>query len=145
MTQERRPGGRSIVRKTAGFGFTETEPEFTGYFARVEFTDPPMLHAGHHDTPVGTYIFDPPDMIRMIEFDGGACHRTQPITCDHVQAVIRRIARTQIDVKTLELATTWTDRAVLAGDAAHIHSPLGGQGLNLGFGNATNLGWKLWL
>lgn len=52
------------------------------------------------------------------------------------------------------LATTWTDRAyqatgyrngrvLLAGDAAHIHSPLGGQGLNLGLGDAMNLGWKL--
>src|SRR5262249_25835230 len=49
---------------------------------------------------------------------------------------------------------TWTDRAqqatayrhgrvLLAGDAAHIHSPLGGQGLNLGLGDAMNLGWKL--
>ncbi|MGO4781007.1 FAD-dependent monooxygenase, partial [Lysobacter sp. 2RAB21] len=50
--------------------------------------------------------------------------------------------------------TTWTDRTyqatayrngrvLLAGDAAHIHSPLGGQGLNLGLGDAMNLGWKL--
>ncbi len=54
----------------------------------------------------------------------------------------------------VELAATWTDRAyqatayrsgrvLLAGDAAHIHSPLGGQGLNLGLGDAMNLGWKL--
>src|SRR6202007_3156963 len=53
-----------------------------------------------------------------------------------------------------QLATTWTDRAyqttayrkgrvLLAGDAAHVHSPLGGQGLNLGLGDAMNLGWKL--
>ena len=54
----------------------------------------------------------------------------------------------------LHIAATWTDRAyqateyrrgrvLLAGDAAHIHSPLGGQGLNLGLGDAMNLGWKL--
>jgi hypothetical protein len=54
----------------------------------------------------------------------------------------------------LQVASTWTDRArqathyrngrvLLAGDAAHIHSPLGGQGLNLGLGDALNLGWKL--
>jgi len=57
-------------------------------------------------------------------------------------------------VLSLALATTWTDRAcqaaayqhgrvLLAGDAAHTHSPLGGQGLNLGMGDAMNLGWKL--
>lgn len=57
-------------------------------------------------------------------------------------------------VTALELAATWTDRAfqateyrkgrvLLAGDAAHTHSPLGGQGLNLGLGDAMNLGWKL--
>ena len=57
-------------------------------------------------------------------------------------------------LKALHVATTWTDRArqattyrneriLLAGDAAHIHAPLGGQGLNLGLGDAMNLGWKL--
>jgi len=57
-------------------------------------------------------------------------------------------------VTALHVAATWTDRAhqattyrkgrvLLAGDAAHIHSPLGGQGLNLGLGDAMNLGWKL--
>lgn len=90
----------------------------------------------------------------MVEFDGGAFHRTQPITLAHVQAVLRRIAGTDVTVMALHLATTWTDRAfqatayrkgrvLLAGDAAHTHSPLGGQGLNLGLGDAMNLGWKL--
>lgn len=147
-------GARSTVRKAARFGFTGTAPEFTGYFAQIELADPAMLEPGHHDTPNGTYIFDLPDMIRMVEFDGGACHRLQPITRDHVQAVLRRISGTQTEVTALGLATTWTDRAylateyrkgrvLLAGDAAHIHSPLGGQGLNLGVGDAMNLGWKL--
>ncbi|MGN8135261.1 FAD-dependent monooxygenase [Paraburkholderia sp. 22099] len=147
-------GARSIVRKAARFGFIGTDPEFTGYFARIELADPAMLEPGHHDTSNGTYIFDLPDMIRMVEFDGGASHRIQPITRDHVQAVLRRISGAQIEVTALGLATTWTDRAylateyrkgrvLLAGDAAHIHSPLGGQGLNLGLGDAMNLGWKL--
>jgi len=147
-------GGRSIVRKAAGFGFAGTEPEFTGYFAQVELADPSMLKPGHHDTPAGTYVFDLPDMVRMVEFDGGAHHRAAPITRDHLQAVLRRISGVEVELTAIGLATTWTDRAylateyrrgrvLLAGDAAHIHSPLGGQGLNLGLGDAMNLGWKL--
>jgi hypothetical protein len=92
--------------------------------------------------------------IAMVEFDGGAYHRSQPITGEHVQAVLRRISGTDVTVTALHVATTWTDRAqqattyrrgrvLLAGDAAHIHSPFGGQGLNLGLGDAMNLGWKL--
>ena len=90
----------------------------------------------------------------MVDFDGGAFHRTRPITRDHIEAVLRRISGADVRVATLEFATTWTDRAhqasvyrkgrvLLAGDAAHIHAPLGGQGLNLGLGDAMNLGWKL--
>ena len=100
------------------------------------------------------YTYARPGTIAMVEFDGGACHRAQPMTLDHVQAVLRRISGTDITLTALRLATTWTDRAyqatayrkgrvLLAGDAAHIHSPLGGQGLNLGLGDAMNLGWKL--
>lgn len=59
-----------------------------------------------------------------------------------------------VGVTALHRAATWTDRAyqatthrngrvLIAGDAAHIHSPLGGQGLNLGLGDAMNLGWKI--
>jgi 2-polyprenyl-6-methoxyphenol hydroxylase-like FAD-dependent oxidoreductase len=147
-------GGRSAVRKAAGFGFTGTDPEFTGYFAQVEFADPSMVEPGDHHTPYGTYIFDLPDMIRMVEFDGGAHHRVEPITSDHLQAVLRRVSGSDVALTAIGLATTWTDRAhlateyrrgrvLLAGDAAHIHSPLGGQGLNLGIGDAMNLGWKL--
>lgn len=147
-------GGRSAVRKAAGFGFNGTDPEFTGYFAQIELADPSMLEPGHHDTPTGTYIFDLPDMIRMVEFDGGVHHRMDPITRDHLQAVLRRISGTDVELTAIGLVTTWTDRAhlateyrrgrvLLAGDAAHIHSPLGGQGLNLGLGDAMNLGWKL--
>jgi hypothetical protein len=95
-----------------------------------------------------------PGVIGMVDFDGGAFHRTQPITREQVQAVLRRIAGVDVTVNALSLASTWTDRSqqattyrkgrvLLAGDAAHVHSPLGGQGLNLGLGDAMNLGWKL--
>ncbi|MGF7148808.1 2-polyprenyl-6-methoxyphenol hydroxylase-like FAD-dependent oxidoreductase [Sphingomonas zeicaulis] len=147
-------GGRSAVRRAAGFSFTGTDPEFTGYFAQVEFADPSLLEPGHHDMPDGTYIFDLPNMIRMVEFDGGAHHRIEPISGNHLEAVLRRISGADIALTAIGPVTTWTDRAylateyrqgrvLLAGDAAHIHSPLGGQGLNLGLGDAMNLGWKL--
>jgi 2-polyprenyl-6-methoxyphenol hydroxylase-like FAD-dependent oxidoreductase len=147
-------GGRSTVRKAGGFGFVGTDPEFTGYSAEIEMADPDKLRTGRHYTPTGMYTFSPPGTIAMADFDGGAFHRTQPITIEHMQAVLRRISGTDVTVTALKLAATWTDRAyqatsyrrgrvLLAGDAAHIHSPLGGQGLNLGLGDAMNLGWKL--
>lgn len=146
-------GGRSTVRKAAGIGFTGTDPEFTGYSAQVELADPAMLEPGRHYTSTGMYTFAPPGTIAMVDFDGGAFHRSEPMR-DHVEAVLRKVAGVEVTVTALHLAATWTDRAyqatdyrkrrvLLAGDAAHVHSPLGGQGLNLGLGDAINLGWKL--
>jgi 2-polyprenyl-6-methoxyphenol hydroxylase-like FAD-dependent oxidoreductase len=147
-------GGRSAIRKAGAFEFAGTDPEFTGYSVEVEMADPEALRPGRHYTPTGMYTYARPGTIAMVEFDGGACHRAEPITLEHVQAVLRRVSGTEITLTRLQLATTWTDRAyqvttyrkgrvLLAGDAAHIHSPLGGQGLNLGLGDALNLGWKL--
>jgi len=147
-------GGRSTVRKAGGFEFVGTDPEFTGYSVEVEIADPDKLRLGRHYTPTGMYTFARPGTIAMVEFDGGAYHRNEPITLEYVQAVLRRISGVDVTLTALQLATTWTDRAyqatayhkgrvLLVGDAAHIHSPLGGQGLNLGLGDAMNLGWKL--
>jgi 2-polyprenyl-6-methoxyphenol hydroxylase-like FAD-dependent oxidoreductase len=147
-------GGRSTVRKAGGFDFVGTDPEFTGYTVRVEMADPEKLSQSRTYTPKGMYFQSRPGTIAMVEFDGGAFHRSQPLTLEQVQGVLRRISDTDVTVTALRLATTWTDRAcqamayrkervLLAGDSAHIHSPLGGQGLNLGLGDAMNLGWKL--
>jgi len=147
-------GGRSTVRKSCGFDFVGTDPEFTGYSIDVELADPEKLKPGRNFTSTGMYTFAPPGTIALVDFDGGAFHRTAPITREHVQEVLRRVSCTDVTITTLRLAATWTDRArqastyrrgrvLLAGDAAHTHSPLGGQGLNLGLGDAMNLGWKL--
>ena len=148
-------GSRSVVRKAGGFEFAGTEPEFTGYSTRVDIADPEKLKPGRNLTERGMYLQSQPGYIMIQDFDGGAFHDSgKPVTLENVQEVLRRISDTNVTIATLHIATTWTDRArqattyrnrrvLLAGDAAHIHSPLGGQGLNLGLGDAMNLGWKL--
>jgi 2-polyprenyl-6-methoxyphenol hydroxylase-like FAD-dependent oxidoreductase len=148
-------GSRSAVRKLGGFEFAGTEPEFTGYSTHVDIVDPEKLNPGRNLTPRGMYLQSQPGFLVLQDFDGGAFHSTdKPITLEHVQEVLRRISNTDVTISVLHIATTWTDRArqvtayrngrvLLAGDAAHIHAPLGGQGLNLGLGDAMNLGWKL--
>ncbi|TPG66598.1 FAD-dependent monooxygenase [Hymenobacter nivis] len=148
-------GARSAVRKAGGFDFAGTEPEFTGYTAHLDLTGAEQLRPGRNLTATGMYLQSQPGYVVVQDFDGGAFHNSgQPATREHVQAVLRRVSETDVTVSALHLATTWTDRArqatayrhgrvLLAGDAAHIHSPLGGQGLNLGLGDALNLGWKL--
>ncbi len=148
-------GSRSVVRKAGGFEFAGTEPEFTGYTTKVDIVDPEKLSPGRNVTPTGMYMQSQPGYVLIQDFDGGAFHNAgKPITLEHVQETLRRISNTDVTISALHIATTWTDRArqattyrngrvLLAGDAAHIHSPLGGQGLNLGLGDAMNLGWKL--
>lgn len=147
-------GGRSTVRKAAGIGFAGTEPEFTGYSLALRLAEPNPLRSGRQHTATGMYTYAPPGTVTMVDFDGGARHRAEPISREHVESVLRRVSGTDVTVAALDLATTWTDRAflateyrkgrvLLAGDAAHVHAPLGGQGLNLGLGDAMNLGWKL--
>jgi len=132
-------GGRSTVRKLAGFEFAGTDPEFTGYSAWVEMVDPEKLRPGFNLTTHGMYVNGPgPGRIGLIDFDNAAFDREQEITLESLQAILRRVSNTDVTIKTLHVATSYTDRArqattyrkgrvLLAGDAAHIHSPLGGQ------------------
>ncbi|WP_406179984.1 FAD-dependent monooxygenase [Streptomyces sp. NBC_01006] len=148
-------GGRSTVRRLAGFDFVGTEPQFTGYVMHAAIAGWEKLRPWFNLTPKGLYIRMPTEgHIGMMDFDGGAFDRSQQPTRDHLQAVLRRVSGTDVTLNDVHIASTFTDRAMqtttyrqgrvlLAGDAAHIHSPLGGQGLNTGIGDAVNLGWKL--
>ncbi|MEU7141552.1 FAD-dependent monooxygenase [Nocardia sp. NPDC046473] len=148
-------GGRSAVRRLADFEFVGTEPQFTGYTMLATVDDPEQLRPGINLTSTGMYIqMSRPGHIGMNDFDGGAFDRTRQPTRERLQAVLRHVSGTDVTLSDVQFASTFTDRAMqtttyrqgrvlLAGDAAHIHSPLGGQGLNLGIGDAMNLGWKL--
>ncbi len=147
-------GSRSVVRKAAGFTFDGTEPKFTGYSAKIDIANPEKLGPGRNFTPAGMYFQSQPGYLVMIDFDGGAAHAARSVSLDDLERVLRRVSNTDVTVSAVHTVTTWTDRArqagtyrdgrvLLAGDAAHIHAPLGGQGLNLGIGDAMNLGWKL--
>ncbi|MEU4110380.1 FAD-dependent oxidoreductase [Streptomyces sp. NPDC027717] len=149
-------GGHSAVRRLAGIAFPGTAPEITGYQAVVDVADPENLADGWSWSPRGAYRYGPqPGRVATVEFDGGPADRTAPVTLDDVQASLRRVSGTDVTLTALRATPTrWTDntrqaaayragRVFLAGDAAHVHPPFGGQGLNLGVGDAMNLGWKL--
>lgn len=133
-------GGRSTVRGLAGFDFVGTDPLFTGYVARVTFADPQQLPLGFNLTPNGMYLRTPFEgHLGMMDFDGGTFDRSKPLTREHLQEVLRRITDTDVTLTDVQLASSFTDRAMqvttyrkgrvlLAGDAAHIHSPSAARG-----------------
>jgi 2-polyprenyl-6-methoxyphenol hydroxylase-like FAD-dependent oxidoreductase len=146
-------GGRSGVRKLAGFEFPGTDPTITGYQALVEFDVPEKLATGWQRTPRGL-VTSIPGRVFTAEFDGPPLDRDAPVTQAEVESSIQRVSGTDVRILSLSKATRWSDnarqvttyrrgRVLLAGDAAHVHSPFGGQGLNLGLVDAANLGWKL--
>ncbi|OKL60869.1 hypothetical protein UA08_03360 [Talaromyces atroroseus] len=146
-------GGRSTVRKAAQFDFVGTEPLFTGYAVECDFDHPEKLKPGFNVTDNGMYIVRP-HCLYLVDFDGGASHRTCELTQEFLQGILDHITRKKdAKITKVHLASSFTDRSkqapsyrkgrvLLAGDAAHIHPPMG-QGLNLGLGDAKNLGWKL--
>lgn len=149
-------GGRSLIRKMAGFDFPGTPPTLTLYQAVVEIDHPDrLLPAGWRRTSGGVFSFGAfQRRLFMLDFSGPPEDRQEPVTCEEIEAVLRRVSGADVRVRTMESGNRWTDntrlvdsyrkgRVLLAGDAAHIHTPFGGQGMSLGLVDAANLGWKL--
>ena len=158
-------GGRSLIRKTAGIEFPGWDPTTSSLIAEVEMTEEPEL--GIRRDAVGThalgrveyeirdgkvvYADEGPVRVMVTEPHVGAT--SEPTLRDLSEGLIA-VYGTDYGIHSPTWISRFTDmtrqaaayrdrRVLLAGDAAHVHSPVGGQGLNTGVQDAVNLGWKL--
>lgn len=158
-------GGRSLVRKTAGIDFPGWDPTTSALIAEVEMTEEPELGIRHDATGVhsfgrlnyeirdGKVVFMEGGPIRVMVTERHPATTSEPALRDLSEALIA-VYGTDYGAHNPTWISRFTDmtrqaaayrdkRVLLAGDAAHVHSPVGGQGLNTGVQDAVNLGWKL--
>jgi 3-(3-hydroxy-phenyl)propionate hydroxylase len=162
-------GGRSVVRKAAGIAFPGWDATVSHMLAEVELAPEPEKQPewGMRRTALGIHGFSKVQYEisdgKVVYLDGGPVRvmvteervgaTVEPTLHDLSQALIG-IYGTDYGIHSPSWITRFTDaarqaesyrrgRVLLAGDAAHIHYPAGGQGLNLGVQDAVNLGWKL--
>jgi len=153
-------GAASVVRAAAGIDFAGTPDTWQTILGDIELTDPPQAPALTLSQPGGS--------VYMVALGGGRYrlavidHATlydltdEPVTFAGLRASALRVAGTDFGMRetsdawlsrvgnaTRQAACYRAGRVFLAGDAAHIHYPAGGQGLNLGLQDAGNLAWKL--
>ncbi|HET6804998.1 MAG TPA: FAD-dependent monooxygenase [Frateuria sp.] len=158
-------GGRSRVRKAAGIDFPGWEATTSRLLAEVEMTTAPPL--GIHRTALGIHSFGRRDYeihdgevvykdtgpIRVMVTEARLGGSGKPALRDLSAALVAACGTdygvhsptwiSRFTDATRQAATYRDRRVLLAGDAAHVHSPVGGQGLNTGVQDAVNLGWKL--
>ncbi|WP_113447873.1 FAD-dependent monooxygenase [Rhizobium cremeum] len=152
-------GARSIVRESAGIPFSGAPARHTMMLADVVLAAPPARSVLSTVNENGCAMVAPlgdGQHHRIVLVDPLRSHvaRTEPVTLEEVTQSARRIlgsdfgARDPIWMSRFADETRLADsyrrgRILLAGDAAHIHAPAGGQGMNVGLQDAMNLGWKL--
>ena len=158
-------GGRSLVRKTAGIEFPGWDPTMSALIAEVEVEQEPELgirqdelgtHAfGREEYEIvdGEVVFKKEGPIRVMVSEREPGGREEPTLRDLSEALVAVYGTdygihdpkwiSRFTDATRQAATYRAGRVLLAGDAAHVHSPAGGQGLNTGVQDAVNLGWKL--
>ncbi|KPH07911.1 hypothetical protein CO657_08365 [Rhizobium acidisoli] len=158
-------GGRSLVRKMAGIEFPGWEATTSNILAEAEMEEEPPL--GVHRTALGMHAFGREEYeirdgkvvfasegpVNVMVTEKNAGDTAEPTLGDLKEALIAACG-TDYGIHSLRWISRFTDmsrqaaayrkgRIFLAGDAAHVHSPVGGQGLNTGVQDAVNLGWKL--
>src|ERR1700730_14027665 len=147
-------GGASIVRKQAGIDFPGIPPTFLLRLGDVtlegELTPDDLPDVGVPLIPLGSGFYR---VITTEPYPAGL-DRDAPMTLDELRASIRRMNGRDLPISGTRWVSRFTDsrrqaahyragRVLVAGDAAHIHLPAGGPGLNTGLQDAVNLGWKL--
>ncbi len=141
-------GGRSVVRKTAGIDFPGWDPSTSWLIAEVEMKEEPKIGL----RPGGGIGPADGGRIRVVLTDK-ELKQGEP-TLQEVRDALLAVDGTDYGVHSPVWISRFTDltrqatsyrkeRVLLGGDAAHVHPPQGGQGLNIGVQDAVNLGWKL--
>ncbi len=146
-------GGRSLIRKEAGIEFPGWDPSVSSLLAEVEVREEPEWGIRHDEN--GTHAFRKLDDGRagVVVSERYAGQTLEPTLSDLSRALVAAWG-TDFGVHSPTWISRFTDmtrqaasyregRILLAGDSAHVHYPVGGQGLNLGVQDAVNLGWKL--
>jgi len=147
-------GGRSLVRKAAGIDFVGLDPSTSWIVAEVEMEEEPAFGVRRDNS--GTHALNrmgPEGPIRLVLTERHLQHSGDPSMSELREALIA-VYGTDYGLRSANWISRFTDmtrqavsyrsgRVLLAGDAAHIHPPHGGQGLNTGVQDAVNLGWKL--
>lgn len=145
-------GGRSLIRKQAGIDFPGWDASMSSLIAEVEMDDEP--EGGLQRDAKGVHALGRLDdgFVRVVVRDEQV--ETGEPTLQDLSETLIAVRGTDYGLRSARWLSRFTDatrqaatyragRVLLAGDAAHIHSPVGGQGLSLGVHDAVNLGWKL--
>jgi 3-(3-hydroxy-phenyl)propionate hydroxylase len=147
-------GGRSLIRKAAGIEFPGWDPTKSNLIAEVELTEEPPQGVRHDSAGVhGLSRMADGKTYRIVTTEQEIRTGSEPGLRDLSEALIA-VFGTDFGIHSPTWISRFTDmtrqaaafragRVLLAGDAAHVHYPAGGQGLNLGIQDAVNLGWKL--
>jgi 2-polyprenyl-6-methoxyphenol hydroxylase-like FAD-dependent oxidoreductase len=158
-------GGRSLIRKAAGIEFPGWDATRSNLIAEVEMTEEPELGIRHDAVGVhglgrleyeirdGEVVYKDEGPVRVTVTEQRVGPATEPTLRDLSEALVAVYGTdfgahdptwiSRFTDMTRQAAAYRAGRVLLAGDAAHVHYPAGGQGLSLGVQDAVNLGWKL--
>jgi 3-(3-hydroxy-phenyl)propionate hydroxylase len=147
-------GGRSVIRKTAGIDFPGWAPSVSYLIAECDMADEPAVGVRPGEKGINALgRMEDGQRVRLVLIEPQVAHGDEP-TLDELRAALVAVYGTDFGVHNVTWLSRFSDmarqaasyrerRVMLAGDAAHVHGPTGGQGLNIGVQDAVNLGWKL--